>query len=105
MKLNYDKIHNFKQLYLIFTLCNIFLFVYIAVCAIVDSFHLWPRGDLMSIWILIALLIPSGILLRINYFISRKKDTLRHQFLLSCLFIIYSPFYSFRVMKKGWIKK
>lgn len=44
MKLNYDKIHNFKQLYLIFTLCNIFLFVYIAVCATVDSFHLWPRG-------------------------------------------------------------
>ena len=91
MKFNCEKIPNFKQLYLIFTFCNIFLFVYIVVCAIVDSFHLWPRGDLMSIWMLIALLIPSGILLRINYFISGKKDTLRYQFLLSCLFIIYSP--------------
>lgn len=87
-----------------FTLCNIFLFIYIAVCAIVDSFHLWPWGDLMSIWVLIVLLVPSGILLRINYFMSRNKDTLRYQFLLSCLFIIYSPFYSLRVLKKGWIK-
>lgn len=104
MKFDCGKITNFKQLYLIFTLCNIVLFVYIAVCAIVDSFHLWPWGDLMSIWMIIALLIPSGILLRINYFISRNKDTLRYQFLLSCLFIIYSPFYSFRVLKKDWIK-
>ena len=87
MKFNCDKIPNFKQLYLIFTLCNIFLFVYIAVCAIVDSFHLWPWGDLMSIWMIIVLLIPSGIVLRINYFISRNKDTLKYQFLLSCLFI------------------
>ena len=55
MKFNCDKIPNFKQLYLIFTLCNIFLFVYIAVCAIVDSFHLWPWGDLMSIWMIIVL--------------------------------------------------
>lgn len=104
MKFNCGKIPNFKQLYLIFTLCNIFLFVYIAVCAIVDSFHLWPWGDLMSIWVLIVLLVPSGILLRINYFISREKDILKYQFLLSCLFIIYNPFYSFRVLKKGWIK-
>lgn len=43
MKFNCEKIPNFKQLYLIFTFCNIFLFVYIVVCAIVDSFHLWPR--------------------------------------------------------------
>ena len=40
----------------------------------------------------------------IDYFISRNKDTLKYQFLLSCLFIIYSPFYSFRVLKKDWIK-
>lgn len=104
MKFDCGKTTNFKQLYLMFTLCNIFLFVYIAVCAIVDSFHLCPWGDLMSIWVIIALLIPSGIVLRINYFISRNKDTLRYQFLLSCLFIIYSPFYSFRVLKKDWIK-
>jgi len=44
MKFDCGKITNFKQLYLIFTLCNILLFVYIAVCAIVDSFHLWPWG-------------------------------------------------------------
>jgi len=52
MKFNCDKIPNFKQLYLIFTLCNIFLFVYIAVCANVDLVPLRPRGDLTTIWML-----------------------------------------------------
>lgn len=38
-----------KIMYIIGTGCNIILFVYILICAIIDSYQLWPWGQLMSI--------------------------------------------------------
>ncbi|NBH93156.1 hypothetical protein EEL34_13175 [Muribaculaceae bacterium Isolate-039 (Harlan)] len=92
-----------KIMYIIGTGCNIILFVYILICAIIDSYQLWPWGQLMSIWVLIILLIPTSILLRVNYLISIKKDTIKYSILLMTLFIIYSPLYSIRVLRNRWI--
>ena len=98
-----------KKVYVICIISNIILIVYAMIqlylmrMKIANTVSFFDSNLGVYFWGIFG--IPTMYLFFKNIAICYKKDTVGRKIILTFCNIYYSPFYSIRVLKKGWLSK